>query len=98
VIANTAFLATILILVGAMLVLKELAYLSPFKRLILQGHLWTILGFVVTLYLNLFAALYLAGRKLFLKDTGRKLAHLEKQLLTGDTLVRDLSERLLEDE
>ena len=97
-IANAAFLAGLIVLVGAMLVLKELAFLAPFKHLILQDHLSTILGFVVTLYINLFAAIYLVGRKLFLKDTGRKLAHLEKQLLTSDTLVRDLSERLLEDE
>ena len=41
---------------------------------------------------------YLTGRALFLKDTGRKLAHVEKQLRTGDTIVRDLSERLAEED
>jgi hypothetical protein len=35
---------------------------------------------------------------LFLKDTGRKLAHVEKQLHTGDTIIRDLSERLAEED
>jgi hypothetical protein len=36
-------------------------------------------------------------RRLFLKDTGRKLAHVDRQLLTRDTIVRDLSERLSRD-
>ena len=48
----------------------------------------------MVLFLNLFAVFYLAARGLFLKETGRKLAHVEKQLHTGDTIVRDLSERL----
>jgi hypothetical protein len=37
---------------------------------------------------------------LFLRDTGRKLAHVERQieLGAGDAIVRDLSARLHEDE
>ena len=41
---------------------------------------------------------YLAARGLFLKETGRKLAHVEKLLQTPDTVVRDLSERLAKEE
>ena len=52
----------------------------------------------MVVFLNLFAVCYLAGRGLFLKDTGRKLAHVERQLRTPDTVVRDLSERLAEEE
>jgi hypothetical protein len=47
---------------------------------------------------NLFALCYLVSRTLFLKDTGRKLAHVEKQLRTGQPIVRDLSERLAAEE
>ena len=50
------------------------------------------------LYLNLFAGCYLLSRRLFLKETGRKLAHLERQLQSGDSIVRDLSERLAAEE
>ena len=53
-----------------------------------------ILGALVVVFLNLFALFYLITRGLFLKETGRKLAVVEKQLRTGDTIVRDLSERL----
>ena len=47
----------------------------------------TIASFVAVLFLNSFAACYLIGRKVFLKDTGRKLAHLEKQLRHGTSLL-----------
>ena len=50
------------------------------------------------MFLNLFGVFYLLSRALFLKETGRKLAHVEKLLHTPDTVVRDLSERLARDE
>jgi hypothetical protein len=37
-------------------------------------------------------------RRLLLTETGRKLAHVEKQLQAGDTILRDLSERLAAEE
>ena len=97
-IANSAFLAAMVLLLVLFVVLGELEFLAPYKRLIFGEYLWTIVGAIVLLYLNLFACFYLAGRALFLKDTGRKLAHVEKLLQTPDTVVSDLSERLARDE
>lgn len=97
-IANSAFLAAMVLLLVLFVILGELEFLAPYKRLIFGQYLWTIVGAIVLLYLNLFAAFYLAGRALFLKDTGRKLAHVEKLLQTPDTVVSDLSERLARDE
>jgi hypothetical protein len=93
-IANAAFLAAMVLLLLAFSVLGPLEFLAPYKRLIVAQYFWTIVGAFVIVFLNLFALFYLIGRALFLKDTGRKLAHVEKQLRTGDTIVRDLSERL----
>lgn len=93
-IANSAFLAAMLLLVGSVLLLEQVMFLRPYRRLLLERYLWVLVGSLAVVFLNLFALCYLAGRRLFLKDTGRKLAHLEKQLQTGDTIVRDLSERL----
>ena len=45
------------------------------------------------LFVNLFAIVYLGVRFFFLKDTGKKLAHLEKQLRTG-SLSEELYRRL----
>ena len=93
-IANAAFLAAMVLLLLAFSVLGPLEFLAPYKRLIAARYLWVILGSLVIVFLNLFALFYLIARGLFLKETGRKLAHVEKQLRTGDTIVRDLSERL----
>jgi hypothetical protein len=97
-IANSAFLAAMVLLLVLFVILDELEFLATYTRLILGQYLWTIVGAIVVLYLNLFAGFYLAGRALFLKDTGRKLAHVEKLLQTPDTVVSDLSERLARDE
>ena len=97
-IANSAFLAGMTLLLVAFFVVGQLEFLAPYKRLIFGHYLWTIIGALLLLFLNLFAGFYLAGRALFLKDTGRKLAHVEKLLQTPDTVVSDLSERLARDE
>jgi hypothetical protein len=93
-IANSAFLAAMVLMLLTFMFLGEVEFLAPYKRVILHRHLWVIVGSAVVVFVNLFALFYLTSRSLFLKDTGRKLAHVEKQLQTPDTIVRDLSERL----
>ena len=97
-IANSAVLAAIVLLLLTFELLQELAFLAPYKRVILHEYFWIILGCLVVVFLNLFACFYALTRRLFLKDTGRKLAHVEKQLLTPETIVRDLSQRLSQNE
>ena len=96
--ANSAFLAAMVLLVGGFLLLDQLTFLSPYKRVLLHDYLWVITGFLIVMFVNLVALFYLVGRRVLLKDTGRKLAHVEKQLQTPDTIVRDLSERLAAEE
>ena len=93
-IANAAFLAAMVLLLLTFSLLGQLEFLAPYKRLIVAEYGLIILGGLVIVFLNLFALFYLIGRGLFLKETGRKLAHVEKQLRTGDTILHDLSERL----
>ena len=96
--ANSAFLAAMVLLVGGFLLLDQLTFLSPYKRVLLHDYLWVITGFLIVMFVNLVTLFYLVSRRLLLKDTGRKLAHVEKQLQTPDTIVRDLSERLAAEE
>ena len=96
--ANSAFLAAMVLLVAGFLLLDQLTFLSRYKRVLLHDYLWVITGFLTVVFVNLVALFYLAGRRLLLKETGRKLAHVEKQLQTPDTIVRDLSERLAAEE
>jgi hypothetical protein len=97
-IANSAFLAAMVIVLGLFWVMGQLQFLAPYKHAILPRYLWGIVGSVVVLFLNLFAIVYSVSRALFLKDTGRKLAHVETQLQTSDAVVRDLAERLAREE
>lgn len=97
-IANSAFLAAMLLLLVVFVVFGQLEFLAPYKTLILTQYLWVVVGALVVLFLNLFGTIYLIGRALFLKDTGRKLAHVDRLLHTPDTVARDLSARLEKDE
>jgi len=97
-IANCAFLAAMVVLLLLFWVMGQLEFLTVYKHAILPRYLWVIVGSLVVVFLNLFALFYTASRWLFLKETGRKLAHVERQLHTPDTVVRDLSERLAREE
>jgi hypothetical protein len=96
--ANSAFLAAMVLLVSGFLLLDQLTFLSRYKRVLLHDYLWVIAGFLAIVFVNLAALFYLVGRRVLLKDTGRKLAHVEKQLQTADTIVHDLSIRLAAEE
>ena len=75
--------------------LGECRFLVPYRALLMHKYGTTILLYATALFLNLFTAIYLICRKLFLKDTGRKLAHLEKELRSG-SISEELSRRLQE--
>jgi hypothetical protein len=49
-----------------------------------QVHLYGV-SYIAILSVNVFAAAFILIRKFFLKDTGRKLSHLDKQLHVGQT-------------
>lgn len=97
-IGNSAFIAGMILLVACFATVEQVTFLAPYKRLLVDRYWAWLLGFLGVLYLNLFAGCYLLSRRLFLKETGRKLAHLERQLQSGDSIVRDLSERLAAEE
>ena len=95
-IANSIFVASILWLAAAMYLLSELSFLAPYRELLLSRYGAPLLSFATLLFVNLAAITYAMNRKFFLKDTGRKLAHVEKQLRTGSTISPDLTDRLSE--
>ena len=91
---QSTFLLTTVIFVGlAFFLMEECQFLIPYRTLLFQKYGAAIATFTVCLFVNVYTALYVVGRRFFLKDTGRKLAHLEKQLRAGD-FSRELSERL----
>ena len=97
-IANSAFLAAMVLLLLVFTLMDQLSFLVPYRRLIFARYLRVLVAAAAVIFVNLFALFYALSRRLFLKDTGRKLAHVDRQLLTRDTIVRDLSERLAQEE
>ena len=95
-VANAFFITTLILMVLGIYLLQECQFLIPYRSLLWHRYGQSIALYWAFLFLNLFAAVYATGRKAFLKDTGRKLAHLEKQLRTGPSISEELSERLKE--
>ncbi len=95
-VANAFFLATVLFLALAFYLLEECRFLIPYRDLLIHRHGASIAAFAGVLFINLFAAVYCLARTLCLKDTGRKLAHFEKQVRSGESLSDELTRRLNE--
>ena len=78
-IAN-ALILTITILLGyGFWLLDQLKFMARYKAVLYHAYGLTILIFVAVLSANLFAAALAINRRFFLKNTGRKLSHLDKQ-------------------
>jgi len=97
VIANVFFATTILFIALLFLLVQECAFLIPYRMLLVERYGPQIALYAAAVFFNVFAGVYAATRKLFLKDTGRKLAHIEKQLWTGESISEELSRRLSEE-
>ena len=95
---RNALFATAATLLGiALAVFSQIDFLVPHKRVLLRDHSGNLALFTALLGVNLFAGYAWLARKLLLKDTGRKLSHVEKQLREGN-IVHELSDRLSTEE
>lgn len=93
-IPNIFFATTIVFLAIGFFLLQECNFLIPYRTLLIETYGRTIATFAGLLFLNLFALMYIVVRKIYLQDTGRKLAHLEKQIRSGESISDELSRRL----
>jgi hypothetical protein len=89
-IASAALLAALTVFLMAGWLAGELRFLAPYKTLLFREHAALIGWAALILFLNLAATYYSVARWLFLRDTGRKLLHLDRQLATGDAVLDDL--------
>jgi hypothetical protein len=96
-IPNIFFATTIIFIAIGFFLLQECNFLIPYRTLLLEKYGRTIATFAGLLFLNLFALMYILVRKIYLKDTGRKLAHIEKQIRSGESISDELSRRLNHD-
>jgi hypothetical protein len=89
-IANVAFLAALTVFLISAWLAGELTFLAPYKGFLLRRHGIVIGAGALLLFLNLCAMYYSLARWLFLRDTGRKLLHLDRQLATRDSALEDV--------
>ncbi len=93
-IRSSAFISLIVVAASGVWLLGELSFLAPWRVLLVHKYAPYIAAFVALITINLFGAILAVNRRLFLRDTGRKLAHVEKQLRTGSTISDELTKRL----
>ena len=89
-IANTALLAALVLFLLVAWFAGELVMLAPYKVSLFRLHGTGIVVTAFVVFFNLHAAFYAIARWLFLRDTGRKLTHLDGQLITPESLDHDL--------
>lgn len=88
-IANAAFVATLVFLALGFWLAREMQFLVPWRSLILDHYLGNIALYCVLLFANLLGVAVSIERKFFLRDTGRKLRHLDQEIHTGQSELSD---------
>lgn len=90
--SNALLLTTALLLAVGFWLMGELRFLVPYRDILLHNYGQTLLLWSAILFVNVFAGVYALERKFFLKDTGRKLSHIDRQVLQGQFPVPSASE------
>ena len=86
-IANSLIVTVAVLLALGFWLMGELKFLVPYRSIVYHQYGSVILTWIAVVFVNVFAAVYVIQRKFFLKDTGRKLSHLDKQVIAGHSPV-----------
>ncbi len=86
-IANVLLITIAVLVALGFWLMDELRFFVPYKLVLWRAYATPIVAYIGVLSVNVFAAAFVLIRKVFLKDTGRKLSHLDKQLHVGQTDV-----------
>ena len=91
---KNALFATAVVLMGAVLwLMGELEFLSRYRTVLLRDYSRMFGVWLGLLAVNLFCGFFWLTQKMFLRDTGRKLKHVEKQM-RGGSIAEELGARL----
>lgn len=91
-IANALIVTIALLLALGFWLMDEMKFLIPYRHFLFDRYGTVIALSVGVLFLNVFAAVYSIERKFLLKDTGRKLSHIDKQAVIGGSSLPFLGE------
>src|SRR5215471_10247488 len=82
-IANAVLIAIAFLLAYGFWLMDQLKFMAPYRIVLFHEYGPVIFVSAGVLFLNVFGAALLFQRKFFLKDTGRKLSHLDQQFHIG---------------
>lgn len=85
--ANAVFVATLLFLALGFGLMHELRFLVPWRSLILHRYWQPIAAYCALLFANILGLTIWIERKFFLRDTGRKLTHLDQEIHSGHSAL-----------
>jgi hypothetical protein len=86
-IGNALILTVAALLAIAFWLMHELKFLIPYRYILIHQYGPILFGAGAILFINLFAGIYSLERKFLLKDTGRKLSHIDQQVAAGHAPV-----------
>lgn len=89
--ANAVLVATLIFIALGLWLSGELRFLVPWRSLILHQYSRAITTYCLLLFTNILGLAIWIERKFFLRDTGRKLKHLDQEIHSGQ---HELSEEL----
>jgi hypothetical protein len=81
--ANAIFVATVIFLALAFALMGQLRFLIPWRALLWHEYWRGILFYCFLLFTNILGLTIWVERKLWLRDTGRKLKHLDQEIHSG---------------
>ena len=84
-IANALIATIALLLALGFWLMGQLRFLIPYRSILIHQYGTVMLLWAAVLFINVFAGVFSIQRKFFLKDTGRKLAHFDRELNAGRT-------------
>jgi len=90
-VANAVFVASLIFLALGFWLMQELHFLAPWRSLIVHHYLGSIAAYCALLFSNILGLTIWVERKFFLRDTGRKLRHLDQEIHSGHS---ELSEEI----
>jgi magnesium-transporting ATPase (P-type) len=90
-IANAVFVATLTFFALGFWLMHQLHFLVPWRSLIVHRYITTFAFYCALLFTNILGLTVWVERKFFLRDTGRKLKHLDQEIHSGHS---ELSEEI----
>jgi len=82
-VANALLFTIAIALAYGFWLLDQLKFMARYRAVLLHSYGSTIFTFGVVLFVNLFGLALAVSRRFLLKNTGRKLSHLDKQFHVG---------------